>query len=76
MPLYLKNDLSYEVMNVPTPITSPQQLIICKVSSEEDSIILLFMSRSPTFCSKYSENFHTALKRLSDNFSIQSSCYW
>ena len=56
------------MMNVPTPITSPQQLIICKVSSEEGSIILPFMSRSPTFSSKYSENFHTALKRLSDTF--------
>ena len=39
--------MTYEMINGPTHITSPQELIICKLISEGESIILAFTYESP-----------------------------
>ena len=62
--LNLKNDLSYQMMNEPTHTTSPQELIICKINSEEDSIILAFTYRSPNPTNENLEYFNIAMECL------------
>ena len=52
------------MMNEPTHTTSPQELIICKINSEEDSIILAFTYRSPNPTNENLEYFNIAMKCL------------
>ena len=56
------------MINEPTHTASPQELIICKINSEEDSIILAFMYRGPNSSNENSEYFNITLKSLSDKF--------
>ena len=67
MLLYLKNDLSYQMMNEPKHTTTPQELIICKVNSEEHSVILAFTYKVQILVMKILE-ISITLKYLLDNF--------
>ena len=51
-----------------TYYTSPPELIICKINSEEDSFILAFTYRSPNSSNENFKYFNNTLKCLSDNF--------